>query len=106
MGLRRRLALVALVTEPRLVVLRERLEAERADGSTFRAAWKAARTEALAGLPRHEQDAWAGVLKATRSAWRSSYYGGRSSRVSWAMTELEAYAADGELESLGYEPAA
>jgi hypothetical protein len=98
---------VALGSEPRLVILRERLAAERADGASFSQAWEQAEAEALEGLAGHDRSSWNGVLSSTREAWRSAYYGSRSSRVAWALGELEAYAADGELEPLAYElPAA
>ena len=45
-----RLPLVELASEPRLVVLRERLEAERADGAPFAEAWPRVRPERLDGL--------------------------------------------------------
>jgi hypothetical protein len=98
---------VAVPSEPRLAELRERLAAERADGASFGAAWQRARAEALAGLSSFDKTTWASVLLQTRAAWRSAYYGGRSSRVEGAVTELETYAADGELDALRYElPAA
>jgi hypothetical protein len=93
---------VALVSEPRLVVLRERLEAERADGAAFSEAWPRARTELLDGLGHWWRELWLPVLNATEDAWRRAYEGGRSSRVECAVTELEAY-ADSGLEPLRYE---
>ena len=46
------------------------------------------------------------MLNATEDAWWRAYERGRSSSVDAAVTELQAYAADGELRPLRYEPAA
>ena len=97
---------MGIATEPRLVVLRERLQAERADGAAFGPAWKAARAEVLLGLTGAERNAWMSVLANTRWAWRSAYYGGRSSSRADCMAELEGFAADTEVKPLHYEPAA
>ena len=97
--------LVALGPEPRLVELRRCLEQQRADGAPFSQAWRRARAEALAGLSAFDRSSWAGVLLSTREAWRSAYYVSSSSQVAW-VAELEAYATDGELDALRYEPAA
>jgi hypothetical protein len=97
---------VAVGSEPRLVALREQLEAERADGAAFSEAWDRASAQVLASVATSwERDTWSRVLVTTRWAWRAAYEG-RSSRVGVAMRELEAYAADGELEALRYEPVA
>jgi hypothetical protein len=62
-----RLGLVALGSEPRLVILRERLAAERARGASFSAAWEKARAEVLGGLSPFDNASWASVL--SRRAW-------------------------------------
>ena len=103
MGVPFTLVLVALVTEPRLVALRLALEAERADGAAFSEAWPRGRVEALDGLTGWHREQWASVLLSTRWAWRSAYYGGASSRVDLALSELASYAADAEAEPLRYE---
>lgn len=96
-----------LATEPRLVALRLALEAERASGADFSDAWQRASTGLMADvLGGADRWVWSGVLVATREAWRRAYEGGRSSTVEAAVTELAAYAADGELRALRYEPAA
>jgi hypothetical protein len=96
---------VALGSAPRLVILRERLAAERDSGAPFSEAWERAEAEALAGLPGHELHTWIRALATTRWAWRAAYEG-RSSRVAWAMAELEAFSSDGELEPLAHSPVA
>jgi hypothetical protein len=92
---------VTLGSEPRLVALHERLVAERADSEPFGMAWERACGEALVGLSAFDREHWLRVLRSTRWAWRSAYYRS-SSRVDW-VAELEAFVADGELESLAYE---
>ena len=72
---------VGLWSEPRLAVLRERLEAERADGAPFAEASPRVRTELLDGLGPWWRELWLPVLNATEDAWRRAYEGGRSSRV-------------------------
>lgn len=97
---------MALVSEPRLVVLRERLAAEREQGTDFPSAWELARAELLNGISAGwERGLWSSVLASTAWAWETAYEG-RSSRLWVVLAELEAYAADGELEPLSYSPVA
>jgi hypothetical protein len=91
----------ALPADPRLARLRVLLSQARACGVDFASAWPAARGAALRGLSRFDRETYSRALAGTEEAWRSAYEGTESSRVDWAVSELGAYASDGELASLG-----
>ena len=87
----------ALGTDPRLVALRQRLAAARADGVAFSEAWPCGEQLVLAGLGRHERASWRLALHATRGAWQAAYEGQPSSRVDSLVAWLQTWAQDGEL---------
>ena len=92
--------------DPRLVELRRKLEHARAQGQEFDTAWEPAVVHAVDGLARWEAAIYRRALTGTRQAWLAAYTGAPTASVERAMTELETYAADGELGSLTPEVAA
>jgi hypothetical protein len=105
MGAPFRLHRVAVLSEPRLVELREHLEAERAAGAEFPDAWPRARAELLAAVRSSwEREDWERVLVATEPAWRRAYAGARSSSLDHALVALAVHAR--EPAELRHQPAA
>jgi hypothetical protein len=90
----------ALCADSRLAQLRQHLAGARDHGAPFSEAWAAGQQLVLGGLAAHEGQDWRLALHATRGAREAAYQGQPSSRVDWAVAELEGYASDGELDHL------
>ena len=89
-----------------LVRLRERLTIARLAGRSFSEAWPAARTGLLDGLPAVDVKIYSRALRTTADAWRAAYNRVPSGPADRAVSELEGYATDGELDAMRREPVA
>ena len=74
--------------------VRRDLERRRQAGQDFPAAWRAAKSAALAGLPKHEREGWSAVLSAHRDEWQSGYEGRPLSAHAAAVASIEDLWAD------------
>jgi hypothetical protein len=93
---------VAVPSTPELEQLREHLQADRALGLSFEAAWAAAHGDLSMRDPQ-----LLAVLAETEDAWRRAYERAPSTWSDWALSQLEGYVVDGEAQALSFElPAA
>lgn len=89
-----------LGADPRLTELRERLARARDFAVDFAAAWEPAVAAALADTTAFERAIYERALEGTRTSWEAAYLRQPATGVDRAVSELEAFAADGELDSL------
>jgi len=91
-------------TDRRLVERRLGLAEARRQGVRFEVAWPLALADALRGAFQWEADVYRAALCGTRCSWEAAYTGAPSTRLECAATELEAHAADAELDPLSHAP--
>lgn len=74
--------------------VRRDLDRRRRMGQSFPQAWRAAKSAALAGLPKHEREGWSAVLTAHRDEWQAGYEGRALSPSAAAVASIEDLWAD------------